>query len=248
MSTRFLRMMWSMNGWHRFCETPSPSRVDIHVHRPNLQLSLKESMNTHPTTNRTVLMKQILLSLVLFSFTFNCNSDQQPKINNEAEITSAKAAIKEFAGALQAELKAAMQASGPVAAIAVCNTRAMPITSQVASKHGMQLSRVSLKNRNPANAPNQWQAAVLEDFERRKAAGEALGSLAWSETAAIDGRKEFRFMKAIPTGEICLRCHGTELAPDVSQILAALYPEDRATGYREGDIRGAFVVTRKLPN
>jgi hypothetical protein len=55
-------------------------------------------------------------------------------------------------------------------------------------------------------------------------------------------------MKAIPTGEVCLKCHGTQIAPEVSQVLASLYPEDRATGYKEGDIRGAFVVIRKLPN
>ena len=53
-------------------------------------------------------------------------------------------------------------------------------------------------------------------------------------------------MKAIPTGAVCLNCHGTKIAPEVSQALAGLYPEDRATGFNEGDIRGAFVVTRKI--
>ena len=55
-------------------------------------------------------------------------------------------------------------------------------------------------------------------------------------------------MKAIPTDSVCLGCHGTDLSPDVSRILADLYPVDRATGYSEGDIRGAFVTTRKLSN
>ena len=52
-------------------------------------------------------------------------------------------------------------------------------------------------------------------------------------------------MKAIPTGAVSLNCHGTSIAPDVSQALAGIYPEDRGTGFSEGDIRGAFVVTRK---
>ena len=193
-------------------------------------------------------MKQILLGLCLVMLALDCSSDQQANTSTEAEVAAAKAAIKEFAGALQTELKTAMKAGGPTAAIGVCNTKAMPITAQVSADHGMTLSRVSLKNRNPSNAANDWQSAVLEDFEKKKLAGKDITKLAWSETAKAGDGQEFRFMKAIPTGEVCLKCHGTQIAPEVSQVLANLYPEDRATGYKEGDIRGAFVVTRKLPN
>ena len=193
-------------------------------------------------------MKQVLLSLVLLSFSPVCSADPQPSTTTQAEVAAAKAAIKQFAGALQTELKAAMKAGGPVAAIGVCNVQAMPITERVAAEHGMNLSRVSMKNRNPANAPNNWQSAVLESFEKKRLVGNDITQLGWTETVSVNGEQEFRFMKAIPTGEICLRCHGSKLAPEVSQIIADLYPQDRATGYSKGDIRGAFVVTRKLPN
>jgi len=193
-------------------------------------------------------MKQILLGLCLVMLALDCSSDQQANTSTEAEVAAAKAAIKEFAGALQTELKGAMKAGGPIAAIGVCNTQAMPITAQVSADHGMTLSRVSLKNRNPANAANDWQSSVLKDFEKRKLAGKDITRLAWSETVKAGDGQEFRFMKAIPTGEVCLKCHGTQIAPEVSQVLASLYPEDRATGYKQGDIRGAFVVIRKLPN
>jgi hypothetical protein len=191
-------------------------------------------------------VKQILLSLSLIILALDCYADQQVNSNTDAEIARAKATIKQFAGALQTELKTAMQAGGPVAAIGVCHTQAMPITAQVAAEHGMQLSRVSLKNRNPANVPNEWQTAVLNDFDRKQAAGKDITKLAWSETVNVDGGREFRFMKAVPTGDVCLKCHGTQLAPEVAQVLADIYPEDRATGYNVGDIRGAFVVTRMV--
>ena len=71
--------------------------------------------------------------------------------------------------------------------------------------------------------------------------------MTWSEIAAIDGKRQFRFMKAIPTGALCLQCHGSSISPEVSARLAELYPDDKATGYATGDIRGAFVVTRNLP-
>ena len=193
-------------------------------------------------------MKQILLGLCLVVLAMDCSSGSDQQLDTNTETAAAKAAIQELAGALQAELKGAMQAGGPVAAIGICNTQAMPITQKTAIGQGMLLSRVSLKNRNPANLPNKWQTVVLEDFEQQKAAGQDIGSLVWSETVNVDGIQEFRFMKAIPTGAVCLSCHGTALSTEVSQVLADLYPEDRATGYREGEIRGAFVATRKLSN
>jgi hypothetical protein len=110
----------------------------------------------------------------------------------------------------------------------------------------MELSRVSLRNRNPGNAPNEWQAAVLKEFEARLAAGEKADTLTWQQVAESEGRREFRFMQAIPTGPLCLACHGADIAPPVAQKIAELYPGDKATGFREGDLRGAFVVTRPL--
>jgi hypothetical protein len=191
-------------------------------------------------------MKQILLGLFLVTLAFNSNAGQHSKPSDRADIADAKAAIKDFAGSLQAVLKTTMQTGGPVAAIRVCNTQASPISRRVATEHDMALSRVSLQNRNPANAPNDWQTLVLEDFEKKYAAGKDITTLAWSETVNTGGEQEFRFMKAIPTAAVCLNCHGTKIAPEVSQALADLYPEDRATGFSEGDIRGAFVVTRKI--
>ena len=186
------------------------------------------------------------MTLCLISLALDCGGDQTHGVDTEAEISAAKTSIKQFAVALKTELKAAMQAGGPVAAIGVCNEKAIPITQQVSTEQGIMLTRVSLKNRNPDNAPNEWQTSVLEDFEARKAAGSDVGSIAWSETVTVDGVQEFRFMKAIPTAAVCLACHGSNLAPEVSQALAELYPKDLATGFSEGDIRGAFVATRTL--
>lgn len=154
----------------------------------------------------------------------------------------ARAAVQAFATALKSELMAAMQSGGPVAAIEVCNTRAPAIAESVSLEQDVELYRVSLKNRNPLNAPNDWQRAVLLQFEERKAAGAEPDTLSWSETVATADGDEYRFMKAIPTGGLCLTCHGATLDPSVADKIAELYPSDQATGYSEGDLRGAFVV------
>jgi len=161
------------------------------------------------------------------------------------EKEKAMAATADFGKALKTELTGAMQSGGPLAAIEVCNTRAPGIAETVSLEQGVEVSRVSLKNRNPDNAPNDWQASVLKTFEERFEEGEDAGSLTWQKTVEVDGQQEYRFMKAIPTGGVCLACHGKNIDPAVTAKLAELYPEDKATGYSEGDLRGAFVVTHK---
>jgi hypothetical protein len=163
-----------------------------------------------------------------------------------SELAQASEATRAFAHALKTELMSAMQSGGPVAAVEVCQNRAPAIAAELSEQTGIRLGRVSLKNRNPGNAPNDWQRSVLVDFEARRAAGEDPAAMVWHETVSLGQSREFRFMKAIPTAALCLSCHGQDIAEPVAASIAAHYPGDRATGFSEGDIRGAFVATRAI--
>lgn len=159
----------------------------------------------------------------------------------------AKAIVKQFAETLQGELKAAIQAGGPVNAIEVCQKRAPAIAQQLSQETGWSVGRTSLRPRNPAlNAPDPWEQQVLQRFDERQAAGEDVKPMAHAEVVEADSGKAFRFMKAIPTAEVCLACHGQDLTPDVIQALDAAYPEDRARGYSLGEVRGAFTLSKPL--
>ena len=162
------------------------------------------------------------------------------------EVTEARDLVKEFFTTLKGQLQAAMKAGGPVTAIEVCNVQAPAIAASLADKSGWEVGRTSLKLRNPANNPDVWEQAVLEQFDARKAAGEVLEKMEFYEVVDADGDKTFRYMKAIPTGEVCLKCHGTEIDPQVQAELQRLYPSDEATGYSLGDIRGAFTLSKPL--
>lgn len=165
-------------------------------------------------------------------------------VANADWVPEAAAVAQQLGGALKGKLQAAMKAGGPTAAIAVCHEEAPLLAQQVSAATGFSVTRVSAKPRNPEmGVPNDWQQEVLDEFADRQAAGEGAEQMAWS--AEVDG--EQRFMKAIPTGGVCLTCHGTDLQPEVATALAELYPADQATGYSVGDIRGAFVVTRATP-
>lgn len=167
--------------------------------------------------------------------------------DKKALAEEARSAVQALGGTLKGELQKAIKSGGPVNALAVCNTRAPEIAGSVSIDKNLQVSRVSLKNRNPAmGKANTWQVKVLEDFETRKTNGEQPMTLAYSEVVEHNGQAEFRFMKAIPTGKLCLTCHGTEIRPAVQAKLTELYPADKAVGYKEGDLRGAFVVVKSL--
>ena len=49
-------------------------------------------------------------------------------------------------------------------------------------------------------------------------------------------------MRAIPTEALCLTCHGETLAPELAAAIAREYPNDQATGFKLGELRGAFRV------
>ena len=162
-------------------------------------------------------------------------------------IGASREAIKSFAGTLQEKLKSAMTDGGPTAAIEVCNIAAPEIAQTASAERGWSVGRTSLKLRNPRNAPDAWELAVLRDFEARKAAGEDPGMLDHAEVVSGDGQRTFRYMKAIGTQPVCTVCHGTSITPEVVAKLDALYPEDQARGFEVGDIRGAFSISQPVP-
>ncbi|MDC9725796.1 MAG: DUF3365 domain-containing protein [Gammaproteobacteria bacterium] len=157
-----------------------------------------------------------------------------------------KAAIKEFAGTLKSSLVTAMKSGGPIEAISVCNDVAPSIAADISNKYGFQVARTSLKIRNPDNSADDWEKEILFQFEASKQQGEEVKTLFVSEATTQNGNHELRMMKAIPTAEICLTCHGSDIAPAIQTKLDELYPNDQATGFKLGDIRGAFTLRKTI--
>ena len=164
----------------------------------------------------------------------------------QANIDEGKGIIKAFAGDLKGELKKGMKEGGPMKALQVCNTVAPHIAEAHSQMSRWDVARTSLKVRNSGNAPDAWETAVMEEFESRKAAGEDPMKLVKAEVVEEQGRKVFRMMKAIPTAEVCTKCHGSEIDPKLAVKLDELYPEDKARGFKVGDLRGAFTLKKPL--
>lgn len=167
-------------------------------------------------------------------------------VDKEALTAEARAIVGDFFTTLKTALETAVSEDGPASAVEMCQVQAPAIAASMADKSGWDVGRTSQKRRNPNNEPDPWEQRVLANFEARKAAGEEVKSMTYSEVVRVDGEKRFRFMKAIPVGGVCLACHGDAIAPDVAAAIDEAYPTDQATGYQLGDLRGAFTLTKPL--
>ncbi len=164
----------------------------------------------------------------------------------QAQIASARQVVTTFGDELKQALLAGLGEGGPTGALSICREMAPDIAARVTQQTGWSVGRTSLRVRNAENAPDDWESQVLAEFSSAQAAGRDPATLEHYEVVTVDGRRILRYMKAIPTGKLCLQCHGTEIARQTAAKLAELYPTDQATGYQEGDIRGAFTLRRPL--
>ncbi|HCI14818.1 MAG TPA: hypothetical protein DFK12_13005 [Gallionellaceae bacterium] len=164
---------------------------------------------------------------------------------DDAMLVEARKVATTLPPRLLAALQQEISKSGPEGAILVCKDMAPKMAGEISQQTGWKIKRVSLKARNDARAiPDAWEKAALEDFDKRAAAGEPPAQLEKGEK--IDN--EYRYVKALPVQPLCLSCHGPvdQLTPAVKSALAQHYPNDLATGYSVGQIRGAISVRKPL--
>ena len=194
-------------------------------------------------------MKILLASILLIFSSASIAGGDDPD-DMAVFIEQSKAQIKRLATSLKTKLTEAMQNGGPGKAIEVCNLEAPVITSNINSTSDVYVKRTSLKIRNPDNAPDEWEIMVLNKFQEQLDNGMPLKEINHSQVSEQDGVTTYRMMRPIPVGGVCLACHGPSdsLPKEVKQELKTKYPDDQATGYAVGQLRGAFSVTKTLPH
>lgn len=167
---------------------------------------------------------------------------------DEPWLTDARKVASAVPPKLLEVLSSQIAKDGPASAVAVCNEKAPQMAKAASEQSGWAIRRVSLRNRNPKAVPDAWEQAALEDFDRRATAGEKPATLEKYEVVEAAGGKEYRYMKALPTQQVCLACHGPseKITPEVAERLHTLYPADKATGYAIGQIRGAITIRKAM--
>ncbi len=188
----------------------------------------------------------LLVSTLLIGYTpITVAADDDIHARTEA----AKAATGHFLKRLGGILKHEMKKNGPESAINVCREVAPEIARDISLKKGWQVTRVSSKPRNSMMAiPDSWEQTVLLDFEQRAARGEELKTMYFAEIVEEPAGRSLRYMKAIGVAPVCLSCHGSteQIQTSVQAKLNSLYPHDKATDYKAGELRGAVSIKQPL--
>lgn len=196
----------------------------------------------HPlsrTLSRSLLAAGLLTSLGLACADYKGENPMQ-----ESRETAA-AMLKE----LGQKLQAAMANGGPENAISVCNIEAPAIAERISTEEKITITRVGTRVRNPVlGMPNDWQTEALQQFAKGLANGEKPADMEFVQAvkAGSGSRMELRYAKPIVMQAMCVACHGSpdQISPEVQAKLTKLYPNDRAVGYKVGELRGAIVVSR----
>jgi hypothetical protein len=165
---------------------------------------------------------------------------------DSADLAVARDAATELGRDLMAMLTSELARGGPAAAIAVCADSAQERT-QRHQRAGVMVRRVGTRVRNPGNVPDSLEQQVLARFAATVAAGGSPTDTAFVVRTAT-GDAELRLLRPVRIQKPCLGCHGPagELSAEVRQTIASRYPNDQATGYALGDLRGAVSVRLTL--
>lgn len=161
-----------------------------------------------------------------------------------SDMLRAQKAAFAFSGRLQGALQARMAETGPIGAIDFCHEQAPVIAAEVAAEHGVSLGRVPVpgKARNPANTATDWQIAALQALQDQQVDGTPVTDLVFRQAGGLPDGVALRTMKGIGIQPACLACHGSDVAEPIRAAIAAHYPDDAATGFALGDLRGGLWV------
>lgn len=185
-------------------------------------------------------MRRVSLPLMLALLLAACASTEltadSTVMTQEARARSEILADR-FQKELMRALAAAMETEGPQGAIGVCSSIAPALAAQLSEESGAIVRRTALRTRNPAARADATERRVMESWTASPL--DEGGKPKWW-TAREDGA--YRYMRAIPTMPMCLACHGENVAPEVMAAIRAHYPEDQATGFALGQLRGAFSI------
>jgi len=191
-------------------------------------------------------MKYFISALALFFYLLLLSCSENKVEVSEQEITGMRTTAMEFMKDLKGVLINKIKTNGVLQAVSVCSDTAQVLTNNFGVQKGVFVRRVSFKNRNVNNSPDDFEKKVLSKFELLHQNKELNSETEHVEIVQEGDFKYLRYLKPILVQAECLNCHGneTDIMPEVKQLIAQEYSKDKAVGYKIGDLRGAVSLKK----
>ena len=186
------------------------------------------------------------LSLIISILFLNCSENR--KEVSEDQVIAMRATAVDFTKDLKSILIEQIQSNGVLQAVSVCSDTAQVLTNNFGVERGIYIRRVSLRNRNPNNFPDDFEKRILNKFELLHQNNELNSKTEYAEIVTEGDYKYLRYLKPIIVQAECLNCHGsrTDIMPEVKNLIVQNYPDDKAIGYKSGDLRGAVSIKKAI--
>jgi nitrate reductase cytochrome c-type subunit len=207
-------------------------------------------------------VKQVIISILVAVVLNSCNSANTKQQTNKEDaglqggqgdtvkpgtdyLALGKSIATETQAVLAKKLMGAINKGRTEYALAFCNTNALTLTDSMAHALSARIKRVSDKPRNAGNQANEIELAYIQVLKNRMASGEQPEA----KMNEIEGKMVGFF--PIVTNQMCMQCHGkaeVNIKAATLQKINKLYPDDKATGYSDNEVRGLWVIEmdRKL--
>lgn len=175
-----------------------------------------------------------LLSLFLASALLAASPLSEDQMVTKGSETSALLLQK-----LGGELKSQMQTNGAMGALRFCSQNALTLTEQIAKESKTSIKRISINNRNPVNKADKDETDLLNEWDKLVKNGQPLPA---QKLVKVSDSTVTYYKPIVINNETCLKCHGN-VEGELAKAIHATYPEDKATGYKMGDLRGMIAIT-----
>ncbi len=185
-------------------------------------------------------MKKIYSLLLALTVLLACQTEEEKQKSAlvKAYTRVGDQITKQSFASLSGRLKAAMKEGGPIYAIQFCNEQALPLTDSLSKAFQVKIKRTSLRLRNEQNTPDSLELYMLGLYEQIEKMQKPLVS-----KAMITHDQRLRYFAPIRLKPQCLQCHGAvgrEVADSVYAVIKEKYPNDKATGFQVGQLRGMW--------
>ena len=187
--------------------------------------------------------KLIALSIItLFAFATENNVTKIKPVDNQEIAKEGVKYIKMLGKELKSHVKAKLKEDpSGIEAAKFCSQNAGKIAQKVMQKFpdNVKVRRVAIKYRNPNNKPDETDLKVLKKMEE-----ELKAQTLQKKPIVVDVNGVKRVYVPLIVEKACLKCHGDmkNMNSMVRRIIKKKYPEDKAVGFKEGDLRGAVVA------
>ena len=190
---------------------------------------------------------RFLSALVVTSlFLLNC-SDKEIKVTEEQK-KQMRTTAADFMDELKGILLNQIQTNGVVSALDVCSDTAQVLTNKFGLQRGVFIQRVSFRNRNENNFPDDYEQTVLNSFQEMLENNKLDANTDLAELVDEGGFTYLRYMKPILIQPECLNCHGnlSSMQKEISRQIRERYPKGKAYDYKPGDLRGAISIKKLI--